>query len=118
MPWSPGRASPPVASCRAATALLALLLAGCSQWYYELGEPLADNGLAPGDTPVSRGSTIPVPIDVSLPSGRGYSPLPSRIAHLTVIDILAAGVSRARGASGERHLARLQRGLQSLRRND
>ena len=44
-----------------------------------------------------------------------YTPLPSRIAHLMVIDILAVGVSKTKGPEVDRHLARLNRGLQSLR---
>ena len=44
-----------------------------------------------------------------------YTPLPSRIAHLAVIDILAAGVSKVKGAEVGQHLQRLQRGLQTLR---
>lgn len=75
-------------------------------------------GLAPGDTPVIRRSTIAIPIDVTPTSEDSYSPLPSRIAHLAVIDILAVGVSKTKGEDVNRHLARLNRGLQSLRTHD
>lgn len=75
-------------------------------------------GLAPGDTPVIRRSTIAIPIDVAPTSEDSYSPLPSRIAHLAVIDILAVGVSKTKGDDVNRHLARLNRGLQSLRTPD
>ena len=75
-------------------------------------------GLAPGDTPVIRRSTIAIPINVTPTSEDSYSPLPSRIAHLAVIDILAVGVSKTKGDDVSRHLARLNRGLQSLRTPD
>jgi RpiR family carbohydrate utilization transcriptional regulator len=44
-----------------------------------------------------------------------YTPLPSRIAHLAVIDVLAVGVSKVKGPEIGLHLSRLNRGLQSLR---
>lgn len=75
-------------------------------------------GLAPGGTPVIERCNLPIPIDVAQPSEGSYSPLPSRIAHLTIIDILAAGVSRTKGAEVDQHLARLNRRLQSLRSPD
>jgi RpiR family carbohydrate utilization transcriptional regulator len=75
-------------------------------------------GLAPRNTPVLRASNIPIPIDVEEPDDDAYSPLPSRIAHLAVIDILAAGVSKMKGADVDRHLSKLNRGLQSLRTPD
>lgn len=72
-------------------------------------------GLAPGGTPVIERCSIAIPIDVQDQAGARYTPLPSRIAHLTVIDILAAGVSKSKGAVVSRHLGRLSRGLQDLR---
>ena len=72
-------------------------------------------GLAPGGTPVLENCTIAIPINVQEAPGASYTPLPSRIAHLTVIDILAASVSKAKGAEVDAHLHRLERGLQSLR---
>ncbi|PLW83462.1 transcriptional regulator [Kineobactrum sediminis] len=72
-------------------------------------------GLAPGNTPVLERSTIPIPIDVTPASEDSYSPLPSRIAHLTVIDVLAVGVFKMKGAELDRHMVRLNRGLQTLR---
>ncbi len=72
-------------------------------------------GLAPGDTPVIERCDLPIPIDVAEPSEGSYSPLPSRIAHLIIIDVLAAGVSRSKGGEVDRHLARMNRRLQSLR---
>ena len=75
-------------------------------------------GLAPGGTPVIERSTIAIPIDVQELPGASYTPLPSRIAHLTVIDILAVGVSKTKGEEVDQHLTRLNRGLQSLRTNN
>ena len=75
-------------------------------------------GLAPGDTPVIRQCNIPIPIDVEQVSDDSYTPLPSRIAHMAVMDILAVGVSRMQGAEVERHLSKLNRGLQTLRTQD
>lgn len=72
-------------------------------------------GLAPNATPVIEACTLPIPIDVEAASDTRYTPLPSRIAHLTVIDILAVGVSRMKGAEIDRHLSKLKRGLQRLR---
>ncbi len=75
-------------------------------------------GLAPGNTPVLQGCTIPIPIDVEDVSQDSYTPLPSRIAHLAVIDILAVGVSKMKGEKVSSHLNKLNRVLQSLRTPD
>ena len=75
-------------------------------------------GLAPDYTPVIKQCTIPIPIDVEQANDDSYSPLPSRIAHLAVIDILAVGVSKMKGAEVDRHLIKLNKGLQSLRTAD
>jgi RpiR family transcriptional regulator, carbohydrate utilization regulator len=75
-------------------------------------------GLAPGKSAVIERCTIPIPVDVEQSSEESYSPLPSRIAHLAVIDILAVGVSKVKGAEVDRHLIKLNRGLQSLRTSD
>ncbi|MFV0478239.1 MAG: SIS domain-containing protein [Parahaliea sp.] len=73
--------------------------------------------LAPSATPVLEHATLPIPIDVQSPNEDSYTPLPSRIAHLAVIDILAVGVSKMKGDEVTRHLHKLNRGLQSLRSN-
>ena len=75
-------------------------------------------GLAPDKTPIIERCTIPIPIDVEQAKDDSYSPLPSRIAHLAVIDILAVGVSKMKGAEVDRHLIKLNKGLQSLRTPD
>jgi RpiR family carbohydrate utilization transcriptional regulator len=75
-------------------------------------------GLAPADTPVIHNSTIAIPIDVEIEGDARYTPLPSRIAHLAVIDILAVGVSKMKGEEVSLHLSKLNRGLQSLRTPD
>jgi len=71
-------------------------------------------GLAPSATPVADACDVAIFIDVE-EDNENYTPLPSRIAHMAVIDILAVGVSRAKGPSVREHLANLNRGLQSLR---
>lgn len=72
-------------------------------------------GLAPDKTPIIENCNIPIPIDVEQAKIDSYSPLPSRIAHLAVIDVLAVGVSKMKGAEVDRHLIKLRKGLQSLR---
>jgi RpiR family transcriptional regulator, carbohydrate utilization regulator len=71
-------------------------------------------GLAPSATPVARHCDIPIHIDVE-EEPENYTPLPSRIAHMAVIDILAVGVARTKGPAIDEHLRRLNRGLLSLR---
>jgi RpiR family carbohydrate utilization transcriptional regulator len=75
-------------------------------------------GLAPDRTPIIESCTIPIPIDAEQVSEDSYSPLPSRIAHLAVIDVLAVGVSKMKGVEVDRHLSKLNKGLQSLRTSD
>jgi RpiR family carbohydrate utilization transcriptional regulator len=72
-------------------------------------------GLAPGGTPVAAQCTLPITIDVEQDPAECYTPLPSRIAHLAVIDVLAVGVSKMKGAEINSHLAKLNKRLQSLR---
>lgn len=72
-------------------------------------------GLAPSGTPVVEQCTIPIYIDVEQYSEDNYTPLPSRLAHLAVIDVLAVGVSKVKGPEIGRHLSKMNRGLQSLR---
>lgn len=71
-------------------------------------------GLAPGATPVAQLCDLPIAIDAEEDTAQ-YAPLPSRIAHMAVIDVLAVGVSKAKGPSVGEHLQKLNRGLQSLR---
>lgn len=71
-------------------------------------------GLAPRDTPVAKECDLPIHIEAKEDSTQ-YAPLPSRIAHMAVIDVLAVGVSKAKGPSVSEHLQKLNRGLQSLR---
>lgn len=74
-------------------------------------------GLAPSSTPVAKASDIHINIDVEEETER-YTPLPSRMAHMAVIDVLAAGVSKVKGPEINEHLRKLDRGLQSLRQSD
>jgi RpiR family carbohydrate utilization transcriptional regulator len=71
-------------------------------------------GLAPSGTPVARTATIPICIDVE-EEFEIYTPLSSRIAHLTVIDVLAIGVAQRKGSRLKGHLYRMKEGMQSLR---
>lgn len=48
--------------------------------------------LAPSGSPVADASDLPIYIDVDLDEGN-YTPLPSRLAHMTVLDILAVGIA-------------------------
>ena len=75
-------------------------------------------GLAPAATPVLQNSSIAIPINVQQDPEDSYTPLPSRIAHLAVIDILAVGVSKIKGPDIDKQLGRLNRGLQKLRTDD
>lgn len=74
-------------------------------------------GLAPSGTPVANLCDIPLHIDVK-EDIENYTPLPSRMAHMAVIDILAVGVSKAKGPAIREHLQKIHRGLQSLRQLD
>lgn len=73
-------------------------------------------GLAPSNTPVAQQCDIAVHIDVE-ENTESYTPLPSRMAHMVVIDILAVGVSKGKGPDINEHLRKLDRGLQSLRQS-
>ncbi len=70
--------------------------------------------LAPSATPVVQAATIPICIDVK-EDIQIYTPLSSRIAHLTVIDVLAIGVAQTKGPRLQQHLLNLQEGLSALR---
>jgi len=72
-------------------------------------------GLAPAATPVLERSSIAIPINVDEDPADSYTPLPSRIAHMAVIDILAVGVSKVKGREIDTRLGQLNRGLQKLR---
>lgn len=74
-------------------------------------------GLAPSNTPVARECDIALHIDVE-ENTDNYTPLPSRMAHMVVIDILAVGVSKGKGPAINEHLRKIDRGLQSLRQTD
>ena len=71
-------------------------------------------GLAPSGTPVAQQCDIPLHIDVE-EDAENYTPLPSRLAHMAVIDILAVGVARTKGPEIDEHLRKLNRELLSLR---
>ncbi|MFA7554895.1 MAG: SIS domain-containing protein [Spongiibacteraceae bacterium] len=74
-------------------------------------------GLAPSNTPVSMNCDIPLHIDVK-EQIETYTPLPSRMAHMAIMDILAVGVSKAKGPAIGEHLLKIHRALQPLRQLD
>lgn len=71
--------------------------------------------LAPRNTPVGQCSDVAIHIDVYNSSEETYTPLPSRLVHMAVLDVLAVGVSKLKGPKIDEHLRKLNRGLQSLR---
>ena len=71
-------------------------------------------GLAPSASPVANRCSIPLCVDVNEDT-ENYAPQSSRIAHLTVIDALAVGVSQANSEEITEHLQKLKQGLSSLR---
>ena len=71
-------------------------------------------GIAPSASPVANRCSIALCIDVDEDTDN-YAPQSSRIAHLTVLDALAVGVSQANSEQVTEHLQKLKTGLSSLR---
>lgn len=71
--------------------------------------------LAPSQSPIARESDLAIYIDLETDDD-GYTPLPSRLVHMTVLDILAVGISATKAGLRE-HLSDIEQGLQSLRLN-
>jgi RpiR family transcriptional regulator, carbohydrate utilization regulator len=71
-------------------------------------------GLAPSHTPITKAASIPICVDVE-EEFEIYTPLSSRIAHLTIIDVLAIGVAQRKGPALQKHLYRMKEGMQTLR---
>lgn len=69
--------------------------------------------LAPLASPVAELADVPIHIDVERDEGE-YTPLPSRLAHMTVLDVLAVGIASSRGGLRQ-HLDTIEQGLQALR---
>jgi RpiR family carbohydrate utilization transcriptional regulator len=69
--------------------------------------------LAPSGTPVADASDVPIYIDLDRDGGN-YTPLPSRLAHMAVLDILTVGIATNKKGLRE-HLATIEEGLQALR---
>ena len=71
-------------------------------------------GLTAADSPLAKASTlslnIPLPEDTDI-----YMPMTSRIMHLTVIDILATGVTLRRGPDFLKHLKNIKDSLKETR---
>ena len=72
--------------------------------------------LAPSGSPVAQASDLPIYIDLDPDDGH-YTPLPSRLAHMTVLDVLAVGIAASKQGLRE-HLEFMERGLQALRTDD
>ena len=69
--------------------------------------------LAPAGSPIAEAADLAIYIDVDMDGG-DYTPLPSRLAHMAVLDILAVGISRCKAGVRE-HLDTIEKGLQALR---
>lgn len=70
--------------------------------------------LSPSGTPVSSKSDLPIFIDVDEDT-EIFTPISSRIAHLSIIDILAVGVAKSRSHKLTDHLKKIKLSLQPLR---
>jgi len=99
--------------------VVAISQSGRTRSLVETMEVIKENGgvvigLAPTGSPVAETASIPICIDVD-EEFEIYTPLSSRIAYLTVIDVLAIGVAQRKGSRLQGHLYRMKEGLQSLR---
>lgn len=70
--------------------------------------------ITPSDSPVAEEANIHIAVDVD-EDLEVHTPLTSRIAHLTVIDILALGVAQHKGEDLQEHLYLLKRSLSDLK---
>ncbi|WP_087109894.1 transcriptional regulator HexR [Parendozoicomonas haliclonae] len=70
--------------------------------------------LCPGDSPLAKHTEMTIAVDVPEDTDI-YTPLTSRIVHLTVIDILAMGVARTRGPELAEQLEKVKQNLRTLR---
>ncbi|MEE9099943.1 MULTISPECIES: MurR/RpiR family transcriptional regulator [Pseudomonas] len=67
-------------------------------------------GLTAADSPLARASTLS--LDIPLPEDTDiYMPMTSRIIQLTVLDVLATGVTLRRGVDFQPHLRRIKESL-------
>ena len=67
--------------------------------------------LAPSGTPLAELATVLVPINLSVNTAP-YTPISARLAHLTVIDILAVGLALNRGPEFRQKMQAAQKTLQ------
>ncbi len=71
-------------------------------------------GLTAADSPLARASTLS--LDIPLPEDTDiYMPMTSRIIQLTVLDVLATGVTLRRGVDFQPHLRRIKESLVASR---
>jgi Transcriptional regulators len=67
-------------------------------------------GLTAADSPLARASTLS--LDIPLPEDTDiYMPMTSRIIQLTVLDVLATGVTLRRGVDFQPHLRKIKESL-------
>ena len=66
------------------------------------------------DTPLARVCSLPLEVDVPENTDE-YMPMTSRIVHLTILDVLATGVTLRRGAEFLPHLERIKGSLKPTR---
>lgn len=70
--------------------------------------------LCPGNSPLANHTELTIAVDVPEDTDI-YTPLTSRIVHLTVIDILAMGVAHTRGPELAEQLENVKQNLRTLR---
>ena len=69
--------------------------------------------IAPSGTPLAALATVLLPVDLPVDTDP-YRPISARLAHLTVIDILAVGLALRRGPDFRRQMQSAQRALQRI----
>jgi RpiR family carbohydrate utilization transcriptional regulator len=69
--------------------------------------------IAPSGTPLAALATVLLPVDLPVDTDP-YRPISARLAHLTVIDILAVGLALKRGPEFRRKMQAAQRALQRI----
>jgi RpiR family carbohydrate utilization transcriptional regulator len=70
--------------------------------------------LTAAGTPLARASSLAIELNVSEDTD-AYMPMTSRLAHLAVLDVLAAGVSLRRGEELQPHLRAIKESLRATR---
>ncbi len=107
------------AGARTGDAIVVISYTGRTRELVDIASIARENGVtvigitAPG-SPLSRVCTVAV--EITAPEDTDvYMPMTSRIIHLTVIDILATGVTLKRGADFQTHLKKIKDSLKATR---